>query len=182
MISAEAMLNYLESLKGDLDSTEDVEQKSFEVEIASFKAEHERNLAHYEAQQLHSIELFRSVIAYGQAALKSEILINGGAAVALLAFIGNIWTKGIQPEAVNFLTSGIAYFSFGVLAGALGTVGSYFTQYCYSESFLKAGVVFHFLTVLIVLGVFVLFSLGAFDSYQAFVEHLSFIGVCESKD
>ncbi len=173
MISVDAMANYLDALKNDIEGAEEVDQKKFESDIELFRAEHERNLAHYEAQQLHSVEMFRSVISYGQAVLKSTMLINGGAAVALLAFIGNIWTKGISPESVGSLTSAIAFFAFGVLVAVFGTVGSYFTQYCYHESFQRAAIVFHTLTVIIVLGSFILFGFGVVDSYQAFVEHLN---------
>ena len=173
VISVDAMANYLDALKKDIESVEKVNNKKFEADIAVFRAEHERNLARYKAQQLYAVELFRSVIGYGQAALKSAMLINGGAAAALLAFIGNIWIKGVSPDAVNSLTSAIAYFAFGVLVAAIGTAESYFTQYCYSESFQRSAIVFHTLTVLFVLGSFVLFGLGALESYQAFVEHLA---------
>lgn len=172
-ISIDAMINYLDSLKIHIGDTERIDKKKFEADVTVFRAEHERNLAHYEAQQLHAIELLRSVISCGQAALKSAMLINGGAAAALLAFIGNIWEKGIKPEAVGSLTNGIAFFTFGVLVAALGTGGSYFTNYCYSEGFQKTAKIFHILTILLVLGSFGLFGFGAHESYQAFVEHLT---------
>lgn len=46
--------------------------------VNSSQQEHESNL-----------EMLRATIATGQSALKSALLINGGAAVAVLAFIGN---------------------------------------------------------------------------------------------
>ena len=173
VISVEAMSNYLDALKKDVEGAEEANKQKFEADVAVFRAEHERNLAQYEAQQLHAVEMFRSVIAYGQAALKSAMLINGGAAAALLAFIGNIWAKGVAPDAVSSLTSSIAFFAFGVLVAAVGTAGSYFTQYCYSEGFQRSAIVFHTLTVLVVLAAFALFGFGAWESYQAFVEHLT---------
>lgn len=101
------------------------------------------------------------------------MLINGGAAAALLAFIGNIWAKGVAPEAVSSLTSSIAFFAFGVLIAAAGTAGSYFTQYCYAKGFQWMAIAFHTLTVVVVIGAFVLFGLGVRESYQAFVQHLA---------
>lgn len=44
-------------------------------------------------QHASDLELWKSAIESGQTALKSLILINGGAAVALLAFLGNMLTK-----------------------------------------------------------------------------------------
>jgi hypothetical protein len=172
VVSVDAMTNYLDALKKEIDSNEVFNKSKFEADLTAFRAEHERNLAHYEAQQLHSVEMLRSVITYGLATLKSSMLINGGAAVALLAFIGKIWEKNISVEAVNSLTNAIAFFSFGVLLAAIGSAGSYFTQYNYSESHQKSGIAFHIITILMVIGAFTLFGYGSYESYQAFVNNL----------
>ena len=62
-------------------------------EMQKWKAQHKNQLAQYNAERAaelsFDIEMFKSVIIAGQAALKSAILINGGATVALLAFIGS---------------------------------------------------------------------------------------------
>jgi len=173
MVSVNALINYLNSLEKEVEEHRDFDQRKFESEITVFRAEHERNLAHYDAQQQHSLELLRSVIAYGQAALKSAILINGGAAAALLAFIGNIWAKGIVPQAVSSITNAIIFFSSGVLASAFGTGTTYLTQYCYSEEWNKSAKLFHILTIIVVLFSYFLFAMGAYASYEAFVKHLA---------
>lgn len=173
VISVDALLNYLSTLEEDASEIDESNNRTHEASLTEYRAENERNIAHYNAQQLHAVEMFRSVISYGAASLKSAILINGGATAALLAFIGNIWAKGISPVAVTPLTSAIAYFSFGVLAAAVGTASSYFTQYYYGEECQRTGVVFHTLTVVLVVGSYVLFSLGSLGAYEAFVEHLS---------
>ena len=173
VISVDAMLNYLDSLEAHADDEEKEDEQKFDEGIAVSRVAHEKGLAYYNAQQLHSVEMFRSVIGYGNATLKSAMLINGGAAVALLAFIGNIWVKGVNSDAVDSLTNGIALFTFGVLAAALGTGGSYLTQYFYNEGFQRTGIGFHIFSILIVLLAFALFGFGACESYQAFVEHLT---------
>ena len=94
-------------------------------------------MAHYDAQQKYSLEMFRSVIIYGQAALKSSILINGGAAVALMAFIGKIWGTELAVPAVEALTAAVLLFAFGVLASALGTGSTYVTQFSYMRDWNK---------------------------------------------
>jgi len=173
VISVSALLNYIDALEKDSDQIEEIDSKKHETDLTIFRAEHERNIAHYNAQQLHAVEMFKSVISYGAAALKSAILINGGGAAALLAFIGNIWTKGIAQAAVGPLTSSISYFSFGVLVAAIGTAGSYFTQYYYNEGYARVGIAFHVLTGVLVVGSYVLFGLGAAGAYETFVEHLT---------
>ncbi|MGR3219179.1 MAG: hypothetical protein ACUZ8H_05085 [Candidatus Anammoxibacter sp.] len=109
VISIDALLNYLDALDKDTSAVDVDSQRKHETALTVYHAENERNLAHYNAQQLQAVEMFKSVISYGATALKSAILINGGAAVALLAFIGNIWNKGIPQAAVGPLTSAIAY-------------------------------------------------------------------------
>lgn len=100
------------------------------------------------------------------------MLINGGAAAALLAFIGNIWQKTLGQEAAASITTSIAYFAFGVLAAALGTATSYVTQYCYTEEWLKTGRGFHIATVALVLGSYALYGLGSYEAYAGFTVHL----------
>ncbi len=121
---------------------------------------------------MSSSDMFHSVIATGQTALKSALLINGGAAVALLAFIGNVWVKGTSQAAVNSLTSSIASFSFGVLLAAIASGTTYLTQYGHHHKWGKLAVAFHVITVALVLASYVLFALGTYNAYSAFTEHL----------
>lgn len=173
VVSADALLKYLDALKADASISVEANQRKFESDLALFHAEHERNLAHYSAQQALNVEMLRSVITYGQEALKAAILINGGAAAAVLAFIGNIWTKGIVVTAVGSITCSLVLFAFGVLAATVGTAGSYFSQYFYTENAQKTAVCFHILTVVVVVASYVLFGLGAYEAYTAFAEHLA---------
>jgi hypothetical protein len=52
----------------------------------------EQKLKTAELNHLRAIEHFKSVISMAELALKSSILINGGASIALLTFIGNVKT------------------------------------------------------------------------------------------
>ncbi len=174
MVSVDALLQYLERLKEDIKNTAVFDQKKLDVDLALLRTGHERNLAHYEAQQQHSLEMLRAVITYGQAAIKSAILINGGAAVALLAFIGNIWAKTTTTQfAIDSLTKAIVFFALGVVTGAIGTGTTYITQYLYSENRQKPAYAFHIVTVLIVLSTYALFCFGVYGAYNAFVLHLA---------
>ncbi len=173
VVSVAALESYLANLKGHVEKVGELDRIKLDSDLASFRAEHERILAHYDAQQKHSVEIIRSVFAYGQAALKSSILINGGAAAALLAFIGKIWSEETGQAAVNALTNALVLFSFGVLAGAIGTAATYLSQLSYTSSWTKIGVGFHVLTILIVAAAYVLFGLGSYEAYESFLKHLS---------
>ena len=126
-------------------------------------------------------QMFRSVIDYGRDALKAAMLINGGAAIALLAFIGTIWSSGSEPDTVQSLAQSLAMFSYGVMAGAVACAGAYFTQYIYqttsanknSNCYLKLGIGLHVATVALVVGSFVMFGWGICLSIQTMVTHLS---------
>ena len=63
------------------------------------------------------------------------MLINGGAVVAILAFIGNMWYKlGRVPESIAW---SVVSYSGGVLIAGIAMGTAYFTQYYYLEGSLK---------------------------------------------
>lgn len=173
VVSADALLNYLTSIEAEVGRSRSADARALEVDLAKFRADHERNLAHYNATQATSIEMLKSVITFGQTALKNALLINGGAAVALLAFIGNIWGEGIAQNAVAPITNGVILFAFGVLAAALGAGTSYVAQYCYHYHHNKAAKAFHGLTLVIVVLTYIFFAFGAWEAYTGFVKHLA---------
>lgn len=116
--------------------------------------------------------MFRSVIEYGRDALKAAILTNGGAAVALLAFIGTIWEKGISPDTAKYLTWALGSFSSGVLVTVVAIGFAYLTQLFYNSQYMLVGIIFHCLAVLLGFSSYLLFGCGAYSSYQAFSTHL----------
>jgi hypothetical protein len=92
----------------------------------------ETNLAIDNAQVTWNQEMFKSVISAGQVALRSVILINGGAAVALLAFIGSIWDKStIDNLTIKKLLISMAGFVLGVLLGGVAASLTYLVQLLY---------------------------------------------------
>ncbi|MGI8426184.1 MAG: hypothetical protein ACR2M4_06230 [Actinomycetota bacterium] len=65
---------------------------------------HKANLSGWVAERQHvfdrNLEMLRATVLTGQSALKSALLINGGAAVALLAFVGSIWNSANSRAAL----------------------------------------------------------------------------------
>ncbi len=172
-VQISALESFLDSLEKDIDEQGELDGLEFESKLASFRAEHERNIAWYEAQQSTSIEMFRSVIQVGQSALKSIILINGGAAVSMLAFIGNLASKqGLSSQAMTLMTKPMIFFAMGVLSGALGAGGTYVSQFFYFKEKNKAGIAFHVVTIAVVIMAYVFFALGAFAAKAAFMKGL----------
>ena len=88
----------------------------------------QENLAIYHANENFLLHVGQLASDYGKAASKSAMIINGGAAIALLAFLGNIWTGGVT-ELTNYLVDGFRFFSFGVLCAAVGVFTGYLATY-----------------------------------------------------
>ena len=67
------------------------------------------------------IEFHRAVSASGQSALKGLLIMNGGAAVALLAFLGTVaGREGVPPEYVAAMQHDISPASFARSMGHHG--------------------------------------------------------------
>lgn len=112
-------------------------------------------------------EMFRTIFTYGEHAVKSVLLINGGAAVALLAFVGNILARGIRTSLASDYSLPLAYYSFGVLAGSLAMGSSYITQYSYVHFRQRCGIVWHWVTATLVASAYVCFGVATFLCYEA---------------
>ncbi len=145
-----------------------------EAAMESYKA----NLNHWalSRQQEHEfdLEMLRAVIATGQSALKSAVLINGGASVAMLAFVGNIWqTKNEHMVTFVYLSSSLLNFVIGVLLSAIASGTTYISQAGYADEFgkhsQKIGKAAHLLTVLAIIASYIFFGYGAWLAYASMV-------------
>jgi hypothetical protein len=155
LISPQALLDYLDALEKDA-------AESHKFHESQFKATCEANL-----------EMFKSVILTGQSAIKSSILINGGAAVALLAFIGKIWTESQTQITTQLLISGLGYFVTGVLMGAFTSGFTYLSQLSYGHEHWKKGKALHAVAIISGLSAYALFGIGAWSVYGSFTTHFT---------
>jgi len=109
-------------------------------------------------QQQHAVETFKSIQVLSLAGLRLLALFNGGAAVALLAYLGNIAGKGI---AIPKMALPLKLYLFGLFFCGLAFLAGYATQLVlYNESigrspklksqwFQAAGVVLAMLSLLL---------------------------------
>lgn len=96
----------------------------------------------YYIEQLRSknesdLEMFRTVISYGQSALKYGVLLCGTAAIAILTFIGNIVDK--HPEWLKPSVLSLTYFAGGAFTIGICVFMTYLTQYYYHNNCIKTG-------------------------------------------
>jgi hypothetical protein len=106
------------------------------LEIEKYKADLQNWIEVNKSGQEAQLELFRSVIAAGQSAIKSSFLLNGSAAVALLAFIGHL--AQFKPSAVAKFGECMLPFTYGVLAIAVTSGLTYLSQWLYASPKVKA--------------------------------------------
>jgi hypothetical protein len=126
--SLERLLTYLSADKSDEDIAAAIEAGK-ETALAQQRAD----LAQFSAEADARLELFRSVISSGQAALKSFFLLNGGAAVAVLALVGHLSTTGATAAHVDAFALPLLCFAVGLLLSAIASGGTYYVQKAYSD-------------------------------------------------
>ena len=73
-------------------------------------------------------ESFRAVIEFSLAGVKVVVLINGGAAIAILALVGHLYSVQGQGDPASFAPA-LLIFAFGVFLGAVGAVCAYVAQH-----------------------------------------------------
>jgi hypothetical protein len=71
----------------------------------------------------------RDTIQIGIGALQTAVLINAGALVALLAFVGQVWDKDQGRQLVSRVLGSTTYFLWGLISAALAFVFAYFYQW-----------------------------------------------------
>ena len=73
----------------------------------------------------HEEETYKSLIQIALGALRFVLFANGGAALALLAFLGSVWGKSTPPPDVSLP---LGLFLGGVFFGGVAHIGAYLTQ------------------------------------------------------
>ena len=85
----------------------------------------------YQANQQMEVEMIRATLGFSHLAIKSAILVNGGAAVASLAFAGSLLQSGQSLDGVPGI---LTCFWIGVLAGAIAAGAAHVSQRCYARA------------------------------------------------
>jgi hypothetical protein len=122
----------------------------------------------WKTKNIWSIEFYKSGNMAGQAALKSAILINGGAAVALLAFIGGIFNASQNCEIITQLSNAMFYFVAGVLIGAIATGIVYIGQFVIAYEKFRLSLILNFFSWALVISCYILFLAGVIIAFKVF--------------
>ncbi|WP_244828437.1 hypothetical protein [Caballeronia sp. TF1N1] len=176
-IPVQNMQMYLDGL---LKTTQ--ERESSNAPISEAQAQHQLEIwkTQLVARSGMTVEMFKAVVEAGQTALKSATLLNGGAAVAMLAFVGNALTNLREPVRTTLLTSvGGALFIFMIGAGLSGvsTAARYLSQACYANAaeqnpapyWMKWGMALQWASIALGVGSFASFFAGGWTAYRSIV-------------
>ncbi len=126
------------------------------IELEQFKANWEANLSSWKHVRDWELESFKAIIAFANITIRSLLLINGGALVALLAFFGNTW-KDSHSVIVLSIPSMKAYL-LGLVFAVLVSGVAYIAQHYFTRQQNKAGITFQIIAI-----IFALISLGSFS-------------------
>lgn len=120
-------------------------------------------------------KLYEMLSNFATQSIKCLLLINGGAAVAILAFIGNfIGQENVDINAfkitIAILSKALVSFSCGVVLATLSSFFSYLCQLLVLETlYYKAAVTTRYIAIVMALSSLLSFSIGTGYSYGAFI-------------
>jgi hypothetical protein len=148
------------------DKTLDIATQS---EINREKAIFEKWLKEQEHFLAWHLENSRSIISMSQSAARVIATANAGAAVALLAFLGNALAKDAHLVAEHFAPP-LLTFAIGLVIAVLVAGSSYLTQYCYGENApkkQKLAIRLHWLSAILWFAATGAFAGGCIETYFA---------------
>jgi hypothetical protein len=92
--------------------------------------QHASDLAEYNTNVQLAVESFKAGNLAGREALKAIIFVNGGAAVAMLAFVGHLASISATHETIMAFGKPLSWFVQGVFFGTFATGLIYISRWC----------------------------------------------------
>ena len=159
LVTIDSLFSYLEGV-----------EESLQREESGATAPHENALRLEKFRVFHAVQLEsdKASVVAGQGALKASFLLNGGATVALLAFIGILSQE--QQSMIPVLADCMIGFVVGTFFAAVAHGATYLSQMFISYMkrwSLRFGLVFNVLVVLLTLASYGSFAYGAYATHVA---------------
>lgn len=163
-IDCDSLIRYLTTIAEPLADV----SEAVNLERAKAELQREAEIGRFDSEM--RLEMFRSVITAGQGAIRSSMILNGGASVALIAFIGHL--VQFSPRNIQPFASSLVFFACGVFSIALVGGLTYLSQWLFASN-RKAAQDWGFILNLacIVVGVlsYVFFGAGLYLAYGGFL-------------
>lgn len=153
-VSIDALQSYLCKIEAQNDKNDD-------LILADFNAKNQSVVEKYKEERAEWRELFKAVISNGQATIRLLATINGGAALALLAFIGKVWNEEFPSSFLGQnITISLLLLCIGVGISALTQGFAYAGQHFFTYDNDRFGSVFQKLTAFLGIGSLASFFVG----------------------
>lgn len=139
------------------------------AELERYKAELDQYTEATRHANAQRIEMFKSVIMAGQNTIRSMTVINGGAAVAMLAFLGHL--AEISSSSIPAFANSLLPFVLGTLFAGLVSGSTYLSQWFYggqTKGRERIGFGFNILAIVLGLLSFGAFLCGSVRAYDTF--------------
>ncbi len=126
------------------------------------------------ARHQQKLELIKGVLEYSYMSIKSLILINGGAIIAILTLIQTIWKD--DKNLTSLMMSNLSYFVYGIIVAVIVSFLSYLTQaiiveVCKDNKWFEFAKKLRMAAVLCAVFSLGFFSCGAFSTIYAVANH-----------
>lgn len=162
VVSIDGLGKYLDGLAKVASSTND-------VQLASFNAQNSLTIEQYKEKKAEWRELFKATVSHLQSAIKILGVINGGAAVALLAFIGKIWSPNFYGSIIGeYISLALILYCSGVGLAAFTQALTYLSQHFFTYNCEKTASVVRFFGFLSAILSLVLFFVATYIAYIGF--------------
>lgn len=159
-IFVDQMITYLASVETS------PEENPGPAEMERYKVELQANVEAGKRAHEVGMENFKAVITAGQNAIRTILLLNGGAAVALLAFSGHLIAEA-SPNATRFAGCMLP-FALGALAAGIISGGTYLSQFLFGHHSPKVqwwGHLVNYTVIVMGVAAYVLFLWGMLSTY-----------------
>lgn len=157
-ISLAALDSYLERLETLI---KDEPHQLDQLALQNARAQLDIQVAQHKRDADEGLEMLRTVVSAGLSARRDALLINGGGALALLAFAGHLVAQGAARALVTSLALPLSWFLGGVLAAALSSGVTYLAQSSWRAGHNRTGRVFNAIAVGLVIISYVTFAIAS---------------------
>lgn len=152
--------------EGAADYDDAMKDRIHEFALEHYKITTQYDLAANQHKQGNRNESFKATVQLAISLLKTIMLLNGAAAVAILSFIGNYKSK----LNIEYITNALLIYVVGVLLSAIAYGLSYLAQYHYTYSPVSVGDTYRRIVIIVVIGSMLYFMSGSICFYLAFVK------------
>ena len=171
-VSTSSLHDYLRSNTPDLSGEPSV---PFDARLEQYKAELQRWNDDHRRDRDQSLEFVRFAVSAGQNAMRSSLLMNGGASVALLAFIGHL--AAVDPGRVSQFATSLTWFVSAVHMIGVASGFTYAAQWLFADWENRTwsrnlGGGFNLIAIILGVASYGLFAKGMIDSYSVLSNYL----------